>query len=134
MSRDPKYQKLLNSKRWKQLRMAYLQKHPLCERCYREGIEQRGKPYIRSAIDVHHVIPVESANTIQEMEALCFNEAAGQRLEALCIPCHVKTHKEMGKNKKENVKERKQIALQRWIDKQTKKSGDQSKEPMESTT
>ena len=131
MSRDPKYQKLLNSKRWKQLRMAYLQEHPLCERCYREGIEQMGKPYIRSAIDVHHNVPVESAHTIQEMEQLAYD---WNNLQALCIPCHVKTHKEMGKNKKENVKERKQTALQRWIDKQAKKSGDQSKEPMESTT
>ena len=131
MSRDPKYQKLLNSKRWKQLRMAYLQEHPLCERCYREGIEQRGKPYKRSAIDLHHKVPVESAHTIQEMEQLAYD---WNNLQALCIPCHVKTHKEMGKNKKENVKERKQIALQRWIDKQIKKCGDQSKEPMESTT
>ena len=131
MSRDPKYQKLLNSKRWKQLRMAYLQEHPLCERCYREGIEQRGKPYKRSAIDVHHKVPVESAHTIQEMEQLAYD---WNNLQALCIPCHMKTHKEMGKNKKENVKERKQIALQRWIDKQIKKCGDQSKEPMESTT
>lgn len=131
MSRDPKYQKLLNSKRWKQLRMAYLQEHPLCERCYREGIEQRGKPYKRSAIDLHHKVPVESAHTIQEMEQLAYD---WNNLQALCIPCHMKTHKEMGKNKKENVKERKQIALQRWIDKQIKKCGDQSKEPMESTT
>ena len=131
MSRDPKYQKLLNSKRWKQLRMAYLQEHPLCERCYREGVEQRGKPYKRSAIDLHHKVPVESAHTIQEMEQLAYD---WNNLQALCIPCHMKTHKEMGKNKKENVKERKQIALQRWIDKQIKKCGDQSKEPMESTT
>ena len=112
--------------------MAYLQDHPLCERCYREGIEQRGKPYIRSAIDVHHKVPVESAHTIQEMERLAYN-MDGNNLEALCIPCHVKTHKEMGKNKKENVKERKQIALQRWIDKQTKKSGDPSAEPTDNT-
>ena len=123
MSRDPKYQKLLNQKRWKQLRMTYLQEHPLCERCYREGIEQKGKPYIRSAIDVHHKVPVESAHTIQEMEQLAYD---WNNLQALCIPCHVKTHKEIGKNKKENVKERKQIALQRWIDRQTKKSGDPS--------
>ena len=111
--------------------MAYLQEHPLCERCYREGIEQRGKPYKRSAIDLHHKVPVESAHTIQEMEQLAYD---WNNLQALCIPCHMKTHKEMGKNKKENVKERKQIALQRWIDKQIKKCGDQSKEPMESTT
>lgn len=61
---------------------------------------------------------------------MCFNP---NNLQALCIPCHVKTHKEMGKNKKENVKERKQIALQRWIYKQTKKSGDPSATPTDNT-
>ena len=131
MSRDPKYQKLLNSKRWKQLRMAYLQEHPLCERCYREGIEQRGKLYKRSAIDLHHKVPVESAHTLAEMEQLAFD---WHNLQALCIPCHAKTHKEMGKNKKENVKERKDIRLQRWIDRQSKRNGDPSKEPTESMT
>ena len=124
MSRDPRYQRLLNSKRWKLLRQEYLRAHPLCERCKREG-------YVRSAIDVHHKVPVESAHSIQEMEQLTYD---WNNLQALCIPCHVKTHKEMGKNKKENVIERKQTALQRWIDKQSKRNGDPSKEPTESTT
>ena len=119
MSRSKDYQRLLNSKRWKMLRQEYLRAHPLCERCKADG-------YVRSAIDVHHKVPVESAHTIQEMEQLAYD---WNNLQALCIPCHVKTHKEMGKNKKENVKERKQIALQRWIDKQTKKSGDPSATP-----
>ena len=120
MSRDPKYQKLLNQKRWKQLRMEYLQEHPLCERCYREGIEQRGKPYIRSAIDVHHKVPVESAHTIQEMEALCFNEAPEQRLEALCIPCHIKAHAEQRSHSKEAHQQREDDRMQRWIERQSK--------------
>ena len=118
MSRDPRYQRLLNSKRWKLLRQEYLRAHPLCERCKAEG-------YVRSAIDVHHKVPVESAHTIQEMEQLAYD---WNNLQALCIPCHVKTHKEMGKNKKENVIERKQTALQRWIDKQSKRNGDPSKD------
>ena len=111
MSRDPKYQKLLNSKRWKQLRMAYLQEHPLCERCYREGIEQRGKPYIRSAIDVHHKIPVESARTPQEMEQLCFNPL---NLQALCISCHAKIHREAKSHTKEAHQQREDERLARW--------------------
>lgn len=81
---------------------------------------------MRSAIDVHHKVPVESAHTIQEMEALCYD---WNNLQALCIPCHAKTHKEMGKNKKENVKERKDIRLQRWIDRQSKRNGDPSATP-----
>ncbi len=113
MSRDPQYQRLLNSKRWKELRRFYLWQNPLCERCLKEG-------HVRSAIDVHHKTPVETASTLSEMEALCYRWS---NLEALCIPCHQAVHKEMGKDKRVNVKERKNIKLQRWIDKQTKKPG-----------
>ena len=119
MSRDKNYQKLLNSKRWKQLRMWKLAQNPLCEMCEAEG-------KVKSAIDVHHKTPVESAKTPQEMEQLCFNP---NNLQSLCISCHVKIHKDMGKNKKENVLERKDIALQRWISKHNKKFGDQSQTP-----
>ena len=116
MSRDPKYQRLLNSKRWKLLRQEYLRAHPLCERCKREGL-------VRSAIDVHHVIPVESAHTIQEMEALCFNEVAGQRLEALCIPCHIKAHAEQRSHSKQAHKQREDDRLARWKERQKKPRG-----------
>jgi 5-methylcytosine-specific restriction protein A len=115
MSRDPQYQRLLNSKTWKMLRMAYLQQHPLCERCLDDG-------HVRSAIDVHHRTPVETAHSLSEMRDLCYDL---RNLEALCIPCHQEVHKEMGKSKRENIKERKNIKLQRWIDKQTKKPGSQ---------
>ena len=118
MSRDPKYQKLLNSKRWKQLRMAYLQKHPLCERCHREGIEQRGKPYRRSAIDVHHKVPVESAHSIQEMEQLAFD---WHNLQALCIPCHIKAHAEQRSHSKEAHRQREDDRLERWKARQGKR-------------
>ena len=118
MSRDPNYQRLLNSKRWKMLRQEYLRQHPLCERCRADGL-------VRSAIDVHHVIPVESAHSIQEMEALCFNEVAGQRLEALCIPCHIKAHAEQRSHSKQAHKQREDDRLERWKQRQTKpKSND----------
>lgn len=115
MSRNKDYQRLLNSKRWKELRAWKLQQNPLCEMCQAEG-------YVRAAVDVHHIIPVESAHTLQEMEQLAFDPS---NLKALCIPCHVKTHKDMGKNKKENVIERKQISLQRWIQKNRPSNGGQ---------
>lgn len=114
MSRDKRYQRLLNSKRWKTLRRWKLQCNPLCERCIMEGEAAGIKGgYIRSAVDVHHIKPVESAKTEKEMELLAYNPA---NLQSLCIPCHVKTHKEMGKNRHENIMERKQTALQRWIE------------------
>ena len=104
MSRDTRYQKLLNSKRWRELRVQYLQAHPVCERCEAEG-------YVRAAVDLHHRIPVETAKSDQEMERLCFDL---NNLQALCVPCHVKTHKEMGKNTRANVKAREAERLARW--------------------
>ncbi len=106
MSRDPRYQKLLNSKRWKELRRQYLQAHPLCERCEAEG-------YVRSAVDLHHVVPVETGETQQEMERLAFDV---NNLRALCIPCHIATHKEMGKGTKDNRKEREEQRQARWME------------------
>jgi len=108
MSRDPRYQRLLNSPRWKNIRRAYLQQHPLCERCEREG-------FVRSAVDVHHKKPVESAKTEQEMERLAYN-LEGNNLEALCIPCHIKTHQEMRSHTKEKVAENKARARRRFME------------------
>ena len=110
MSRDPKYQRLLNSKRWKLLRQEYLRAHPLCEQCKAEGL-------IRSAIDVHHKIPVESARTPQEMEQLCFNPL---NLQALCISCHAKIHREAKSHTKEAHQQREDERLERWINKHNK--------------
>ena len=109
MSRDPRYQKLLNSKRWKMIRADYLRQHPLCERCRREGIAAGVLPdgYVTSAVDVHHKTPVERGRTPQEMEWLAYN-LGGNNLEALCIPCHIKTHQEMHSFDKENVQANKQ--------------------------
>ena len=117
MSRDKQYQRLLNSKRWKMIRDDYLRQHPLCERCRREGIEAGVLPdgYITSAVDVHHKKPVESAKTEQEMERLAYN-LDGNNLEALCIPCHIKTHQEMRSHTKEKVKENKERARRRFME------------------
>ena len=68
---------------------------------------------MRSAIDVHHKTPVESAKTEQEMERLAYNQA---NLEALCIPCHIKTHQEMRSHTKEKVQENKARARRRFME------------------
>ena len=119
MSRDPRYQRLLNDRRWRDLRIAYLREHPLCERCIREG-KAAGVPegYITPAIDVHHRVPVETAKTLQEMERLAYD---WNNLEALCIPCHSRTHREMGKGTKALAKQRAQERHTRWIDSMTKR-------------
>ena len=104
MARDPRYQRLLNSKRWKELRVAMLQAHPLCQECEREG-------YVRAAIDCHHIRPISSAMSVQEMERLCFDP---NNIQCLCIPCHIKVHKAMGKGTKANRKEREAQRMSRW--------------------
>lgn len=103
MSRDPRYQKLLNSKRWKELRAWKLaQTQGYCEICYREG--WRGIDAL--AVDIHHKIPVESVIDQGEaaMARVCYDP---NNLMALCIRHHTEIHQAMGKDTKENIQERK---------------------------
>ena len=99
------------------IRADYLRQHPLCERCRREGIAAGVLPdgYVTSAVDVHHKIPVERAKTTYEMERLAYN-MDGNNLEALCIPCHIKTHQEMRSHTKDKVKENKERARRRFLE------------------
>ena len=104
MSRDPRYQKLLNSKRWKELRAWKLrQTEGYCEICYREG--WRGIDAL--AVDIHHIVPVESVIDQGEeaMKRVCFNPA---NLMALCVRHHVEIHQQACSHTKEAVNERKQ--------------------------
>ena len=104
MSRDKNYQHLLNSKRWKQLRQWKLEQNPLCEICEREG-------KVVSAIDVHHKVPVESARTPDEMERLAFDP---NNLQALCINCHAKVHREARSHTRRSHEQRERDRLERW--------------------
>ena len=49
------------------------------------------------------------------MEWLAYN-MGGNNLEALCIPCHIKTHQEMRTHAKEKVKENKERARRRFLE------------------
>ena len=111
MSRSKAYQKLLNSKRWRELRASYREAHPLCERCLAEG-------RVSPTVDIHHRVPVESAKTDYDMQALCFD---WNNLQALCIACHVEVHQQMGKATKANHQEREQQQTERWLDRWLKK-------------
>lgn len=104
MSRDKNYQHLLNSKKWKTLRQWKLEQNPLCELCEREG-------KVVSAIDVHHKVPVESARTPDEMERLAFDP---NNLQALCIPCHAKVHREARSHTRRSHEQRERDRLERW--------------------
>ena len=107
MSRDKRYQHLLNGKRWRIVKeMVWQRTNGLCERCLQEGIVTQG-------VDCHHIKPVESGRTEQEMERLCYDV---NNIRLLCIPCHIKTHQEMRSHTKEKVKENKARARQRFME------------------
>ena len=107
MSRDKRYQKLLNDKRWKLLRSAVFRRaNGLCGLCKAEG-------FITPGVDVHHIRPVEQAKTVQEMERLAYNPA---NCQLLCVACHTKVHQEMRSHTKEKVKENKARARRRFME------------------
>ena len=107
MSRDPRYQRLLNSKRWVEVkRIVWRRAGGLCELCKAEG-------FITPGVDVHHIKPVEQAKTVQEMERLAYNPA---NCQLLCVACHIKVHQDMRTHTKEKVKENKERARRRFLE------------------
>ena len=107
MSRDRNYQRLLNSKRWKEVkRIVWQRTNGLCEECLKQGI-------VRAGVDCHHIVPVETATTPQEMERLCFDV---NNVRLLCIACHSAIHKGMGKGTRKLAIERAKQRQDRWAE------------------
>ena len=101
-------QEIYNSREWHELRAAKLRStNGLCEECLKEGI-------VTSARCVHHVVPIETARTKDEMKRLAFDE---HNLMALCFACHARIHKEMGSNTAKIVRQRAEARQDRWADK-----------------
>lgn len=115
MSRDKKYQKLLNDKRWAEVkRIVWQRAQGLCERCLEEGKAAGvADGWITPGVDCHHVIPVESAKTEMEMGRLAYNP---DNCRLLCVPCHIKTHAEQRSHCREKVAENKARARQRFME------------------
>ena len=107
MSRDKNYQRLLNSKRWQEVkRIVWQRTNGLCEECMKQGI-------VRAGVDCHHIVPVETATTPQEMERLCFDV---NNVRLLCIACHSAIHKGMGKGTRKLAIERAKQRQDRWAE------------------
>ena len=107
MSRDKNYQRLLNSKRWQEVkRIVWQRTNGLCEECMKQGI-------VRAGVDCHHIVPVETATTPQEMERLCFDV---NNVRLLCIACHSAIHKRMGKGTRKLAIERAKQRQDRWAE------------------
>ena len=104
MSRDKRYQALLNAKRWGEVK-AYVWRRAggICERCWREGIVTQGR-------DCHHVQPVENAKDLAEMERLTYDV---NNIELLCVPCHIKAHQSMRSHTAEYVADNKKRGAER---------------------
>ena len=120
----PEHMRMLNDKRWMATkRIVWARAEGLCEWCKREG-------YISAGKDCHHLVPFESAKTTVEMERLCYDPS---NCVLLCIPCHVKAHKELMSKTKAKVKERRQQSFERWKNRLLMKSGDQSQSSKENT-
>ena len=100
---------IYNSREWKELRAAKLRANPLCEECMKQGI-------VTSARCVHHVVPIETARTKDEMKRLAI-DCGLQGLQSLCYACHASIHKEMGSNTAKIVRQRAEARQDRWADK-----------------
>lgn len=106
MAKDANYIKLINAARWKRLRISKLQAEPLCQCC-----KESGK--ITPATEVHHITPVESVNTFNQMEQLMYSF---DNLMSICHECHKNIHTEMFSHSKESVQKANERRTKRFID------------------
>ena len=110
---------IYNSKEWKELRAAKLRStNGLCEECLKQGVNTEARC-------VHHVVPIETARTKDEMRRLSFN---WDNLMSLCKPCHDRIHKEMGSNTAKIVRQRAEARQDRWADNHMSKFTTKEKE------
>jgi len=102
-------QDIYNSREWKELRIAKLRStNGLCEECLKQGI-------VTSARCVHHIVPIETARTKDEMKRLAI-DCGLQGLKSLCFACHARIHKELGSNTAKIVRQRAEARQDRWKD------------------
>ena len=108
---------IYNSREWKQLRAAKLKQTPYCEKCRADGLAAGVKPYgyVQAAHCVHHIMPIETATTKEEMKRLAL-DCGLNGLMSLCDECHHKIHEEMKSFSKESVKARADARQERWAD------------------
>ena len=113
MSRNPRYQKMLNSRRWMEVkRIVWQRANGLCERCREEG-------FIRAGVDCHHIRPVEGAKTLEGPDGMIARCYDPNNIRLLCVACHIKTHQEMRSHKADKVAENKRRGADRrasWLD------------------
>lgn len=78
--------KYYNTTAWKQLRLTYKMKNPLCEVCLQKGI-------IRPVEHIHHKKEILSGRTEDERQRLLLD---WNNLQSVCVECHRNIHKSRG--------------------------------------
>ena len=99
------YQRLMNSREWRETRTSKLQRNPLCEEHNKVG------KYVAASV-VHHIIEVESGRTEQECRLLCFDP---NNLESLCRECHAEIHRARGYHTMAAHQQRARERLKQWV-------------------
>ena len=107
MAKNAIYKKLIHTTKWLKLRKQVLTDHPLCQRCLEQGVTT-------PAVEVHHIVPAETAINQRDMSALMYDY---HNLRALCHNCHVLTHAEMGRSGKEARRKRNDEQLNQFVKK-----------------
>lgn len=105
MSRDATYIRLIHSMSWRKLRMQVLAQHPLCADCLQEG-------RTTAASEVHHVRPIETGKSVNEMERLAYDP---HNLRPLCHACHRAEHIRMSSHSRSAIKEGNRRSTQRFL-------------------
>ncbi|MCD8266599.1 MAG: HNH endonuclease, partial [Prevotellaceae bacterium] len=99
------YHRLVGSREWAAL-AARLKAgaHYTCQQC---GI-------VTNRLEVHHIRPVESARTYEQMRLLCFDTA---NCQVLCRACHHAVHERGKRNARiqEREGERVERFVNRWV-------------------
>ena len=103
---------IYNSKEWRKLKVRKRQANPHCEMCIAEG-QAAGvaRGYLVATECIHHIVPIETATSFEEMKTLAFD---WNNLQSLCRRHHHMVHNDAGYHTKEAVQERKQSAFERW--------------------
>lgn len=105
MARNPNYIKMIKSYHWQQLRDRKIKSQPLCQRCL-EGNRTT------AATEVHHIVPVETAVSFEQMQRLMFDY---NNLMSVCKLCHTKLHESLKSFDKETVKKNNKRTTARFI-------------------
>ena len=120
MSQKEDKMRIYNSKEWRLVRNAKLERTPLCEQCWQRG-------HVVSATCVHHIIPIETATDFAYMRELAFRY---DNLMSLCYQCHSDIHKALDSRTRAGHQRASLAAVDRWLAKHTKtKDGGNSHPP-----